>query len=278
VGDQPGESLCLNQLGYYQSIIGDYEAAAAYYEQALRLAHQIGFRPCEANVLFRQGLLHNQIGDYRESRSYLEQALAMARQDNDQRNLAQSLYNLSWAERDLGRPAAAREHAREALIICQAIGDRNSEAAAWKNLGAALLNLKEWHEATLAFQHMLEVCQALADQDGVIEALAELACAWLAQGDDVQAQACVDEILTCHDRRGSWQGTYVDMFPVYWACYQVLQANHDPRAKRILQTAHDVLQARAVKITNAARRHSFLENVVEHRAIVRAWENLVSSS
>ena len=274
VGDQPGESLCLDQLGYYLSVMGDYEAAAAYYEQSLRLARQIGFRPCEANVLFRLGMLHNQIGDYAGSKSYLEQAVAMARKDNDQRGAAQSLYNLSWTERGLGRPEVAREYAREALAICQTIGDRNGEAAAWKNLGEALIDLGEWVEATVAFRRMHAVCQALADQAGTIDALAGLASALLAQGDAVQAQDCVDEILRNHDSRSSWQGTYVDMFPAYLACYQVLQANHDPRADRILETAYTLLQERAVKITTRTLHRSFMENVVEHRGIVQAWNDL----
>jgi DNA-binding SARP family transcriptional activator len=274
VGDQPGESLCLDQLGYHLSIMGDYEAAAAYYEQSLRLARQIGFRPCESNVLFRLGMLHNQIGDYAGSRPYLEQAISMARKDNDQRSVAQNLYNLSWTERGLGRPETAREYAQEALAICQAIGDRNGEAAAWKNLGEALIDLEEWVEATAAFRRMLEVCQALADQAGTIDALAGLASALLAQGDAARAQDCVNEILDYHDSRGSWQGTYVDIFPVYLACYQVLQANHDPRAERILKTAYTLLQGRAARITAESLRRSFLENVVEHHEIIRARNSL----
>jgi tetratricopeptide (TPR) repeat protein len=274
VGDQPGESLCLDQLGYHLSVMGDYEAAAAYYEQSLHLARQIGFQPCEANVLFRLGMLHNQIGDYAGSKPYLEQAISMARKDNDQRSVAQNLYNLSWTERGLGRPQAAREFAQKALAICQAIGDRNGEAAAWKNLGAALISLEEWVEATVAFRRMLSVCQALVDQAGTIDAWAGLAFILLAQGDAARAQDCVDEVLRYHDSKGSLQGTYVDMFPVYLTCYQVLQANHDPRSGRILKTAYTLLQERAARITAESLRRSFLENVVEHREIVRAWNSL----
>jgi NADPH-dependent 7-cyano-7-deazaguanine reductase QueF len=64
------------------------------------------------------------------------------------------------------------------------------------------------------------------------------------------------------------------MFPAYLACYQVLQANHDPRADRILETAYTLLQERAVKITTRTLHRSFMENVVEHRGIVQAWNDL----
>ncbi|HSD84866.1 MAG TPA: tetratricopeptide repeat protein, partial [Anaerolineae bacterium] len=278
VNDPLGESLCLNQLGYCLASIGDYEAATAYYEQSLRLAHRIGFRPCESNVLFRLGLLHNQLGDYAGSKIYLERALSMARQDNDQRSAAQNLYNLSWAERGLGRPEMAREYAQAALAICQTIGDRNGEAAAWKNLSEALRSLGKWAEAAAAFRRMLEVCQALADQSGAIDALEGLASVLLAQGETAQAQNCVAEILDCHDSRGSFQGMYVDPFPVYWSCYQVLQVNHDPRAEDILALAYTSLQEQAGKITTESLRRSFLENIIEHREIVRAWSSRACST
>lgn len=278
VGDQVGESLCLNQLGYCLSVAGDYEAAVAHYEQALRLARQIGFRLCEANVLFRLGELHNQIGDYAGSKPYLEQALSMARQDNDQRSAAQNLYNLSWAERGLGRPEAAREHAQEALAICRAIGDRNGEAAAWKTLGEALVDLSLWVEATVAFQRMMEACRGIADQSGVIDAWARLAQVALAQGDIDQAQDYIEQVLSYHDNLGSFQDTYVDMFPAYLACYQVLQANHDPRADRILETAYTLLQEQAARITAEPLRRTFLENALAHGEIVRAWNNRAPSS
>jgi tetratricopeptide (TPR) repeat protein len=274
VGDPAGESLCLDQLGYNLSIMGDYEAAAAYYEQSLHLARQIGFRQCEVNVLFRLGMLHNQIGDYAGGRPYLEQAVAMARKDHDQRSVAQNLYNLSWNDRSLGRPEAARDHALEALAICQAIGDRNGEAAACKTLGEALMDLEQSAEAVAAFRRMLDLCQRLADQSGTIDALARLAQAVLARGDVAQAQSYVEEILHYHERRGSFQGTYVDAFPAYLACYQVLQANQDLRARRVLETAYTLLQGQAARITAETMRRSFLENVAVHRAIVQAWNSM----
>jgi DNA-binding SARP family transcriptional activator len=274
VGDSAGESLCLDQLAYNLSIMGDYEAAAAYYEQSLHLARQIGFRQCEVNVLFRLGMLHNQIGDYAGGRPYLEQAVAMARKDLDQRSVAQNLYNLSWNDRSLGQPEAARDHAQEALAICQAIGDRNGEAAAWKVLGEALMDLEQSVEAVVAFRQMLDLCQRLVDQSGTIDALARLAQAVMVRGDIVQAQSYVEEILRYDERTYNFQDTYVDAFPAYLACYHVLQANQDLRARRVLETAYTLLQRQAARITTETMRRSFLENVAVHRALVQAWNGI----
>ena len=54
--------------------------------------------------------------------------------------------------------------------------------------------------------------------------------------------------------------------------YRVLQVNGDPRAERILKTAHDLLQELAAMIPEGKTRQSFLENVPWHREIITAWE------
>jgi hypothetical protein len=54
----------------------------------------------------------------------------------------------------------------------------------------------------------------------------------------------------------------------------VLEANHDPRAVTILQTAHNLLQEYAIHITDDALRRSFMENVPAHRAILAAPEEI----
>ena len=61
---------------------------------------------------------------------------------------------------------------------------------------------------------------------------------------------------------------------VYLTCYQVLQANGDPRAQDVLNTAYTLLQERAANIEDLALRRSYLENVPYHREIVAEWERL----
>jgi len=53
-------------------------------------------------------------------------------------------------------------------------------------------------------------------------------------------------------------------------CYRVLEANHDPRAATVLETAQRVLQEYAAQIPNTALRRSFLDNVATHRELLRA--------
>jgi DNA-binding transcriptional ArsR family regulator len=57
---------------------------------------------------------------------------------------------------------------------------------------------------------------------------------------------------------------------VYWICYRILRATAAPHAQELLSHAYHLLQQRASKIAERALKHSFLENIPAHRAIVDA--------
>jgi hypothetical protein len=60
-------------------------------------------------------------------------------------------------------------------------------------------------------------------------------------------------------------------FRIRLTCYRVLAATGDDLAPGVLRHAHDLLQARAARITDPALRHSFLENVIAHRDLIAAF-------
>jgi hypothetical protein len=99
-----------------------------------------------------------------------------------------------------------------------------------------------------------------------MESLAGLARVSLAQGNQAQAQAYVEEILS-HLESYTLAGIY-EPFRVRLTCYRVLRANQDPRAEAVLNTAYHLLQEQAAKIADEELRRSFLENVAAHREIL----------
>jgi hypothetical protein len=104
-----------------------------------------------------------------------------------------------------------------------------------------------------------------------MESLAGLARISLMQGDPVESQALVEEILSfleCNTLDGT-----SEPLRVYLTCYRVLTANQDPRAREIMNTAYRQLQERAAKIGDEEMQRSFLENVSSHREIMRAYAN-----
>ena len=118
----------------------------------------------------------------------------------------------------------------------------------------------------------MEVLQKTSAQPHLVtEPLAALGRISLAQGNPVQAQAYVKEILSYLETHPALCGAD-EPFRVYLTCYRVLRANEDPRARDLLDNAYRLLQERANKIDDEELRRSFLESVPAHREIVKAWE------
>jgi hypothetical protein len=156
------------------------------------------------------------------------------------------------------------------------MGDRRSQGFAWMGLGHVLSGLGIPNRAHAAYQQSVALRRELGQTHLVAEPLAGLACVCAASGDVGQAQAHVEEILLYLGSGGTLEGV-ISPCQVYLTCYHVLEANQDPRALELLDTAHDLLQERAAKITDEKMRHSFLENVAAHREVAKAFGRLRDS-
>ena len=67
IGDRPGESASLNNLGLIAIRRGDYDIAERLYEASLAIKQEIGDRPGEAGSLNNLGLIAGIRGDYDEA-------------------------------------------------------------------------------------------------------------------------------------------------------------------------------------------------------------------
>ena len=133
-------------------------------------------------------------------------------------------------------------------------------------LGRALEGMGHWKAAADAYRQAMMMRRQVGERHMAIESVAGLARVLLAQGDLPQAQTLVQEILA-YLETSPLRGVE-EPFRVYLTCYRILCAGQDPRAKAILETARDLLEARAAKISDERMRRSFLENVTIHREIV----------
>ena len=115
-----------------------------------------------------------------------------------------------------------------------------------------------------------ELFEALGMHHLALEPLAGQACAALAGGDLPAALAIVDTILAAQAAGISLDGTEEPM-RLHLICHQVLAAAADPRAQQVLADARCQLLERAARISDPARRNSYLNDVPYHREIVAAW-------
>lgn len=316
LGTPRGEGAALNQLGLVALLQGDYDAAEAYetqalgcyravgspmdegfvllclgqialartkdrvaetfYDQALRLYRTIGNRHGEILALAYRGYVPLQQGAYPAARAAFEHALGLHRAIADRRGECDMLANLGLLAHLLGDDTAALTLSRQALGIAHQIGHQQFEARALTFLGHALTGLGRLEEAETVYEQAVRLRRALHQEHLALEPFAGPARVAHAHGDLPQARAHVADMLT-YLATGTLGGTF-EPLRVYLTCYQVLRAVDDPHATAVLRTAYGALRERADAIGDAETRRSFVENVTVHRALARAYTEVVTST
>jgi tetratricopeptide (TPR) repeat protein/transcriptional regulator with XRE-family HTH domain len=134
-GDRPAQAHALNQLGFVQTMTGDYSAAATSHEQALALARSAGDQFAEAEALVQLGFIQKQTGDYPAATASAQQALELSRGLGHRLHQAWALNDLGVVQRLTGDYPAATTSAQQAVELFCDVGHRSGQVEALINLG-----------------------------------------------------------------------------------------------------------------------------------------------
>jgi DNA-binding SARP family transcriptional activator len=166
VGDQRGEARTLHSLGATHALVGRFDSAVEYLEQAILLFQQVGERAGEAAALRSLGIVHERQGRHEAAIESLERALILFQLCEDRAGEAAALINLAELEGRLGRPGAAVDHLERALTLAQLAGVREHQARALGNLGFVEEGLGEYGAAAEHYQQALILYQELGHRIG----------------------------------------------------------------------------------------------------------------
>ena len=242
---------------------------------ALDILREVGDRNYEAYTLAYLGRLADGLGDAPRAQDLLEHALRLSEDVGSWESRFEAHVGLSLLLQHSGDFAGARSAAQQSQKIATKAGDRARQADTWLAVGRADEGLQRLSEAATAYQHALTLYEELSLAHRVTEPRAGLARIALAQGDPTLALTQVEAILKVMENHPLVSPD--EPFRIYLTCYRVLDANYDPRATTILQTAHHLLHEYANHITDDSLRRSFLENVATHRELVRAYVEAVTA-
>ncbi len=309
INDRSGEGKSLNSLGVLTYHLGDDAKAREYYEAALRVKNEIGDRYGEGIALTNLGILAQNQGDTTASQNYLNQSVKITREINDREGEATALSALGASALYLGQFQTAQSYFEHSLSICQEIGDRQGEASvlaclaqlcyyqdddqacvhygsqgkqvaieasctyelpyALTWLAYGLRRLGHFDEALAAHQ---QACQLRLEQEQPAQALENLAGAArvnLDLGLVAQAEASALSIL---EEIGKLPARDIEEpARIYLACYQILKAAGNGRARDALKSACAWVEERASRIEDRQTRQSFLENVPTNREALAEW-------
>ncbi|MFZ4478940.1 MAG: ATP-binding protein [Rhodoferax sp.] len=269
LGARPIEALFLNALSVIADSQSDQLASLEMDRQDLMINRELGNRRNEAIALGNLGNGWLRLGEHSRAMRYLEDSLKLARAVGDRATEPNTLTNLSVLAWRQGDDALALRHAQSALDIATEVESPVFQAIALCSLGNAELALGRHAAATAAFARASEVASALGNATRH-DAAAGLARVALAQNDTGMAMQMVEDLLTHICANSQLDGTEAP-YLIRLTCHQVLAHVGDARGAQVLGNARAELLAQAVTINDPGLRHSFLDNIPEHRAIMANW-------
>lgn len=305
-GNRNEQVTCLAMLGIHSKIQHAYPTAQAYFEAALALAQQLGSnrltihvlsnfgtlqwdagRFTEAIACFQQvlpqaqrlalkdrevfamaclGALAYTLGDYANARTYFEQARQGFHELGDQVMEAQTLNMLGALFAELGDMTVAGDYGRRALAspVAHLYTVQREGLVTQGHLHRAA---GDWPAAREAYQAALGLSQETNLVTEWVPVQAYLAALELAQGEPLAALAAVEPVLA-HFADSPFTPAQRPQ-ELLLIAYEILVANHDPRAPEVLAQAWRLVQQHTEQINDPQLRHTYLTNVPVNRDLAQ---------
>lgn len=134
------------------------------------------------------------LGDYEQAAVYAEQGLRLFQTLHDQRREFVTLYNMSLLQHQRGQQEVALAYARQALAIAQTLETRTAASQPLCCLGHALLALGHPQAAAVAYEQSVNLHREAGNEHLAMEPLAGLVRVALAQQHIDHALAYAEEI------------------------------------------------------------------------------------
>jgi class 3 adenylate cyclase/tetratricopeptide (TPR) repeat protein len=269
IGDRAGEGVSLFNLALVTRDRGDYSQAQGYFSKALAIQQATGNRWEEVNIWNSMGILYHELGDLSTAQTCLRQGLNLAQEIGDEAGQAYLLVNLGLVACDSGDLAAAERQLTDGLTLAQSQDDKRLVSSFLSYMSITSLRASKLEQAVEQAEKALTLHQELGMLNA-IDDLATLAAAHLAAVNMDQALMYAEQALAILDGCGGGGPEFSQRD--YFICYQVLAGvGQEERAQAALQSAYNLVMARAEKITDPFLRQSYLGKVGVNREIVEEY-------
>ncbi|MGB0387255.1 MAG: tetratricopeptide repeat protein [Ardenticatenaceae bacterium] len=271
-GDKLGQATTLTNMGrIFPNQKGVYAQAKRHLEQSLALTQEMQAKEPEGAALMHLGGLFNRLGRYSEALPYLESSLAINQALGTRRWEGWTLIFL--AECLMGQKSypQANSYLDQALAINQEINNKPKVGISLNNLAWIAYQMGDYDQMKAHYQAALTAFEGFDELHDIATAQAGLAWAHLLQGKRRIEECLAPSLAYLHENPNLMEPD--SPFRVYLLSYWSLHATNDHRAREVLAKGYQRLQQLAQNIIDPSWRYSFLEDVPEHREMVRLFEN-----
>lgn len=155
INDEVGTYHVTNSLGLSYMLLGDYECACHYFENALTLSKSNGFLQGEAITSNNLGDVYTLLGQPARGYEYAGQAVSIARQIQDVRSLIYALSTLALAQISLQHP--------ELTTTLQEALEKALASGAEPMMTTVLYPVGEWYLAGMQADEAAKIWSALVE-------------------------------------------------------------------------------------------------------------------
>jgi predicted ATPase len=250
------ETRLLKLLGEANASLGEYEDAAEYYQQSLRLAQNANNVGLEASIKAGIASLHEQQGnlseaniyatacfalydrlndqegmayslellghiaygqdDYRAARDFYERSRALYQLDDNQWGMTKDLNNLGNVAYQQGDLEAARNYYEQSLAFCYQIGNRRGVSIRLNNLANLTYIKRDAAGARELFEQSLALSFEIGDRQGIADTVTALGDVALLEGDLAEARRNYDRSLALNRGLGRMSDIAITLSNLAW--------------------------------------------------------------
>lgn len=163
IGDRRHEGTWSGNLGIAYAAIGKHRLAIKYYEEHLAIAKEIGDRRGEANALGNIGVSYAAVGQSESPLEYYLQQLEITKEIGDQRGECNAILNIGLSHHDLGEVQKAQAYLEMCLAYARKIGDRQTENIALGSLGHLYIEHGSFQSALATLSRALQIARNIGD-------------------------------------------------------------------------------------------------------------------
>jgi signal transduction histidine kinase len=219
--------IALNNIGNQHHEMGNFQAAADHYLQALALAEKTG------NITVLNKLYNNlasiflSMEDYEKSHLYASRACDLARQRRDTPRMASALVNLGFAQTKMGRYHQGEATFMEVIQLGRYLGDSSYVMDGLINSGSIYSDMNQHFKALRQYEKTMAITDNYPDQDYRLYAQLGYAQELLKTGQPVRADSVIVPTIAMARRmeaKDELRQTYLTAAEIKEALHQPAQA------------------------------------------------------
>ena len=279
-GDDWTIAYATGMLALHAAYAGDYGETARLWTSVREMVQRCNDPVLESRALSNLGGAYQHLGLFDDARKHLEEGITLCDMIGDRHSRAYNIVNLGSVLLLSGRHQAARELFEQGLHEATALDDASLRAGELCELGRLAEMMGDYAGATGYLEEAQGIFAGLAMTAEIMQTDAVLAKCDLGQGRPEEGRRRATQVWDYLQEHGAAAlgeavETYLALADVFGALAETRGADNASHAARaILEAGHDLVMARAAKISDPTWRRSFLENVPPNRTIVERWQRL----